>query len=95
MQKPANSRLAIALADAEIEAAVGQQVEGGGLLGEQHRIVPGQHHHRGAEPDARGAAGEIAQEIERGRQLPDAGEMVLDHEHAVKAELLGVRARSR
>ena len=33
----------VALADAEIEAAAGDQIERRRLLGEQHRIVPGQH----------------------------------------------------
>ena len=37
-----------------------------------------------------GAAGEEAQEIERGGHLAVAGEMVLDHEQAAIAELLGV-----
>jgi hypothetical protein len=83
-------RRAIALADAEIEAAVGQEVERGNLLCEQYRIVPGQHHHRRAETDAFGAAGKIAQEVERGRQLADTREVVLDHEHAVIAEFLGI-----
>ena len=82
-------RLAVALADAEVEAAVGEEVERGDLLGEQHRVVPGQHHHGGAEPYALRAAGEVAQEIERGGELADAREVVLDHEHAVIAELLG------
>ena len=84
-------RRAVALADAEIEAAVGQEIERGDLLGQQHRVVPGQHHHRRAEPYALGAAGKVAQEIERRRELPDAREVVLDHEHAVIAELLGVQ----
>ena len=88
-------RRAVALADAEIEAAVGQQIQRGDLLGQQHGVVPGQHHHRGAQPYALGAAGKVAQEIERRRELPHAREVVLDHEHAVIAELLGVAARSR
>ena len=83
-------RRPIALADAEIQASVGQEVDRGHLLGQQHRIVPGQHHHRRAQPDPAGAAGQVAQEIERGRQLPDAGEVVLDDKHAVIAELLGM-----
>src|SRR5215469_16685362 len=43
-------KLAVAttFADAEIEAAVGNQIEGCRLFGEQHRIVPWQHHHRRA-----------------------------------------------
>ena len=41
--------VAIALADTEIEPPAGQQIEGRGLLGEQHRVVPRQYHHRGTE----------------------------------------------
>ena len=40
----------VALADAEIEPAAGQQIERRRLLGQQHRVVPGQHHDGGAEP---------------------------------------------
>ena len=83
-------RRPIALADAEVQAPVGQEVDRGHLLGQQHRIVPGQHHHRRAEPNPVGAAGQITQEIEGSRQLPDAGEVVFDHEYAVIAELLGM-----
>src|SRR5262249_17381422 len=78
----------VALADAEIEAAAGEQVEGRDLLGEQHRVMPGQHHHGGAKPQALGAAGDEAQKIERRRNLAVAGEMMLDHEQALVAELL-------
>src|SRR5262249_36176572 len=49
-----------------------------------------QHHDGGAEADSLGAAGEVAQEIERRGELSDAGEVVLDHERAVVAELLGI-----
>ena len=40
----------IALANAEIEPAAGDQIERGRLLSQQHRIVPGQHDHGSAEP---------------------------------------------
>ena len=53
----------VALADAEIEAAAGDQIERRRLLGEQHRIVPGQHHHRRAEPQRLGAHGGRHQSI--------------------------------
>ena len=81
--------IAVALADAEIEPPVRQQIERRRLFGNQHRIVPGQHHHRGAEADAFGAGGEIAQQRKRGRDLSVAGEMVLDDEDAVEAQPLG------
>src|SRR5712691_1691180 len=50
---------AIALADAEIEAAVGEEVERRGLLGQQRRVVPGQYQDGGAEPQRRRFGGEI------------------------------------
>ena len=81
--------VAVALADAEIEAAAREKIECRDLFGEQHGIVPRQHHHGSAEPHAAGAAGEIAEQAERGRDLAVAGEMVLDHEQALIAELLG------
>ena len=59
-QKPCELVAAIALADAEIEPPVRQQIEGRGLLGDQDRVVPRQHDDRGAEPDALGARREIA-----------------------------------
>ena len=49
--------VAVALADAEIEAAAGDQIERRRLLGEQYRIVPRQHDHRRAEPQRLGAHG--------------------------------------
>ena len=50
---------AIALADAGVEPSAGQQVERGGLLGEQEGIVPGQHHHGRAEAHVAGARGQL------------------------------------
>src|SRR2546421_10689485 len=38
---------AVALADAENETAVRQQIEGRGVLGSQHRVWPGQSDQRG------------------------------------------------
>ena len=79
----------VALADAEIEPAAGQQIEGCRLLGQQHRVVPGQHDHRGAQPQRTGLRGEPGQQVQAGRDLAEAGEMVLDQKGAVKAERLG------
>src|SRR6516225_8508330 len=82
-------RRAVPLANAEVEPAVGQQIERGDLLCEQYRIVPRQHHHGGTEADFLCASSQIAEEVERSRKLPDAREVVLDYEHAVIAELFG------
>src|SRR5262249_14184344 len=88
--KAVEFRIPVALAHAEIEATVGQKIERRRLLGKQHRIVPRQYYDRGAKPQALRTAGNEAQEVERGRNLAVAGEMVLDHEQACIAEFLGV-----
>ena len=80
----------VALADAEIEPAVGDEIERRRLFGQQHRIVPGQHDHRGAEPQRRGAHGQRGQQRQRGRDLVPAGEVMLDREARMKAERLGL-----
>ncbi len=79
---------AVSLADAEIEAAAGEQVERRRLLRQQHRVVPRHHHHGRSEPDARGARREICQQPQRGGDLASSGEVVLDEIDAVVAELL-------
>src|SRR5204863_4816544 len=81
--------IAVALADAEIKTAAREKIERRDLLGEQHRIVPRQHHHGGAKPHALRAPRDIAQQVERRRDLAVAGEMMLDHEQALIAKLLG------
>src|SRR6266849_4146643 len=80
---------AIALANAEIEAAIREEIERRGLLGQQCRIVPGQYQDGGAEPQCRRLGGEIGQEIQGRRDLAKPGEMVLDQEHAVKPQRFG------
>src|SRR5262249_14461117 len=80
---------AVAFADTEIEPAAGQQIEGRGLLGEQHRVVPGQHQDGGAEAQLPGAGAEPGQEVETGRDLAEPGEVMLDEKRAVIAERLG------
>ena len=80
----------VALADAEVEPAVGQQVERGGLLGQQHRVVPGQRHDGGAQAQRGGAGADPGQEIQRRGDLAEAGEVMLDDERAVEAEGFGL-----
>jgi hypothetical protein len=80
---------AVTLADAEIEAAVRQQIEGRRLLGDQDRIVPRQHNDGGAETYPLGSGGQIGEKAHRGRDLAKPGEVVFDQKDARKAELFG------
>ena len=82
--------MAIALSDAEIDAAAGQEIEGRDLLGQQHGIVPGQRDHGGPEPQVLRPRAHPGQEVQRGRDLTEAGEVVLDDERALVAERLGL-----
>ena len=51
--EPGEFVVAVALADTEIEPAAGQEIERRRLLGQQHRVVPGQHDDRRAETQRR------------------------------------------
>ncbi len=82
--------VAVALADAEIEPAAGQQVDGRGLLGDQHRIVPRQHQHGSAEPQRLGLGRHPGEQRQAGRYLTEAGEMMLDQKGRMVAERLGL-----
>ena len=75
-----------ALADAEIEPAARQKIDGRRLLGEQHWIVPGQHQHRGAEPERACFRREPRQQGQTRRNLPGSAEMMLDQEGRVIAQ---------
>ena len=76
--------------DAEIEPALRQLVQGGGLLGHPHRIVERQHRGAGAEPDALGARRQIGQERVVGReQATVADEVMLDDPGVVDADAVG------
>ena len=78
----------VSLADAEIEAAVRQNVHRRRLLGEQHGVVPRHHDHGRAEPDLAGPRGKIGQQVERGGNLRAAGEVMLDQEDTVEPQPL-------
>src|SRR5437764_11928300 len=52
--------------------------------------MPGQYDHRRAEAQPARAGAEPSQQIEGGRDLAVAGEVVLDDKGAVKAERLGL-----
>ncbi len=80
----------IALADAEIEPAAGQQIDGRRLLGDQNRIVPGQNQNRRAEPQRLGLRRHPGEQRQACRDLAEAGEMMLDQKARVIAERLGL-----
>jgi len=80
----------VALADAEVDPAAGEQVYGGDLLGQQHGVVPGQRNHRGAEPQRLGARADPREQVQGRGDLTEAGEVVLDDEGADVAERLGL-----
>src|SRR5690606_25382622 len=84
--KAAELVVAVALADAEVEPAVGEEVERRRLLREQHRVVPGQDDDGGAEPKAAGARGKVGEQVERRRDLGPAAEVMLDDEARAVAE---------
>ena len=87
--EPVELQLAVALADTEIEPSAGEQIQRRRLFGHQHRIVPRQHHHAGAKPDAAGFGGQIGQQRHRGGDLALTGEVMLHHEQLVKAQTFG------
>src|SRR5712691_8171830 len=52
--------------------------------------MPGQHNHRCTKPQSERARAEPSQEVERGRDLAIAREVVLDDKGAVKTERFGL-----
>lgn len=58
--------VSVALTDTEIEPSAGHEIERRRLLRQQHRIVPGQHDHRRAKPQPRGAHGKASEQHQRG-----------------------------
>src|SRR5215831_2834916 len=88
--EPSEFIVSVALADAEIEPASGEEIESRRLFGQQDRIMPGQYDHGRSEPQPSGAGAEPGQQVERRGDLPVAGEVMLDDESAVKAERFGL-----
>ena len=82
--------VAVALADAKIEPAARHHVDRRRLLGEQHRVVPRQHHHRAADAQRGRSHGKAGQQRQRGRNLVPAGEMMLDQKRRAIAQRLGL-----
>src|SRR5262249_60284673 len=66
------------------------RIERCGRFCEQLRVVRWQHHDSGAETQPARARSDPGQEIERGRHLTVAGEVVLHDERAVKAQRLSL-----
>ena len=60
------------------------------LVREQHRIVPGQHDHRGAETQRPRARADPGEQVQRRGNLSEPGEVMLDDEGALIAESLGL-----
>ena len=87
--EPGELVIPVALTDAEIEPAPGEEIEGCRLLRQQHRIVPWQHDDRCSKPQPAGARAEPGQQVERRGDLAIAGKMMLDDKGAVIAERLG------
>ncbi len=82
--------MAVPLADAKIEPAAGEEIEGRSLLGEQHRVVPGEDDHGGPQAQGPGARGERRLQHERSGDLVPAGEVMLDQEAGMIAQCLGL-----
>jgi hypothetical protein len=88
--EPGELVVPVALADAEVEPAAGEQIDRRRLLGQQHGVVPGQGHDGRAQAQRGSASADPGQEIERRGDLAESGEVVLDDERGVVAELLGL-----
>jgi hypothetical protein len=85
--------MAVALADAQVEPAAGHEVQRRGLLGEQDRVVPGQHQHGRAEAERRRPRGDPGQQLQRRRDLAPAAEVMLDQEGGPESECLRLHAQ--
>ena len=75
--------------EAQMQRAPRQRVQHRDLLGDAHRVVPGQHQHRGAEPDIRAERRHMRHEEQRARRRVVVREMVLQHPDRFVAERLG------
>jgi hypothetical protein len=78
----------VARAQPELQAPLGDEVGGGGLLGEAHRVLVPDRHHGRAELEAAGPLGDRGEERERRGQV--RLEVARPHPPGVVAQLLGV-----
>ena len=79
-------RLRGAAAHADMQLPVAQRLQHRHVLGEAHRVVPGQHHDRGAEAEARAGRGDVGEEQQRVGLRVVVAEMVLHHPGGVVAQ---------
>ena len=85
----AEVRLLVADADAEDEAALGDDVQRDRVLGHAHRVMQRQEDHRGADAQALRARGDRGGDDQRRREEPVAVLVVLAEEARVEAGGLG------
>ena len=74
---------------AQDHAASRQMIEHGDLLGDPHRIVPGQHHDHRSQPHMLRAARHVGQELHDVGAHRVVGEMMLDRPDRFEAQRLG------
>jgi hypothetical protein len=82
--------VAVALAYPQVDPAARYHVQRRGLLGEQDRVVPGQHQHPRLQAQGRRAGGDTRLQHQRGRHLVPAAEVVLDQERRLEPQRLGL-----
>ena len=82
-----------AAADSQNHPAIAQIVENRNLLGDAQRIVPRQHDHHRAEPDAPGPSRHVGQELNRIGDHLVVGEVMFGRPHGIEAQLLGQIAK--
>ena len=75
-------------AEAGVEPSTAEQVEGGGVLGEPHRMVERRDDDRSAQPQGGGAGGDVGEQQQGRRAKAVAGEVVLGQPAAVETQLL-------
>ena len=77
-----------AAAHADVQLALGKVDQHRQILGEADRVVPGQHHHRGTEPEARAGGGDVREQDEGIGLRVVVGEVMLHHPGGIEALLL-------
>ena len=80
---------AVAEADAEVEASIAEDIDGGGVLGDADRVVQGQQQDPGADPDARGEARDRGGDGQHGGGVAVVDEVVLGDPDVVVAKRFG------